>query len=194
MIAIGYSYMTDGGFKVYCNWVTYSDKGTYYHMQAPFLTRDDFCYEVDKDGNLVTPNVGEEWRISTQVSTEECPTLTSTPPTAVAALDDSFTIHECAILQGKEHKEFWDAYKRSKADEPENDPVNNPSHYTRGGIECIDGLKAAMTPLEFQGFLRGNALKYLWRCDQKGNMIQDLEKSIWYAKKLVEFTKESADE
>ena len=43
------------------------------------------------------------------------------------------------------------------------DLVNNPSHYTQGGIECIDAIKASMSDEEYAGFLKGNALKYLWR-------------------------------
>ena len=45
--------------------------------------------------------------------------------------------------------------------EPTHDPVHSPSHYTAGGIECIDYLRAKLSVDEFRGFLRGNALKYL---------------------------------
>jgi hypothetical protein len=59
--------------------------------------------------------------------------------------------------------------------------VNHPGHYTRGGIECIDALRAFMTAAEFQGFCRGNAIKYLWRMGHKGDSLQDLEKAMVYA-------------
>lgn len=39
------------------------------------------------------------------------------------------------------------------------DPVNSPDHYTFGGIETIDYLKAKLSPEEFAGFCRGNVLK-----------------------------------
>lgn len=68
---------------------------------------------------------------------------------------------------------------------PENDPVNKPSHYTSGGIECIDAIEASMTPEEFKGFLRGNTIKYLWRYQMKGGK-QDLDKADWYLRKLRE--------
>jgi hypothetical protein len=29
-------------------------------------------------------------------------------------------------------------------------------------------------------FNLGNAIKYIWRADEKGNTQQDLEKAIWY--------------
>ena len=63
------------------------------------------------------------------------------------------------------------------------DNVNHPEHYTRGGIECIDAIEASMEPAQFLGYLKGNALKYLWRYEDKGG-IEDLEKCQWYVKKL----------
>lgn len=66
----------------------------------------------------------------------------------------------------------------------EDDPVNHPAHYTRGGIECIDAIKASMSPAEFRGFLKGNAMKYIWRYDAKGKPVEDLEKAMWYLTRL----------
>jgi arginase family enzyme len=66
----------------------------------------------------------------------------------------------------------------------EADPVNKPEHYTQGGIECIDAIQASMTAEEFKGYLKGNALKYLWRYQNKGKPEQDLKKSAWYLDRL----------
>lgn len=63
------------------------------------------------------------------------------------------------------------------------DPVN-PDHYRTGGIECIDALRSVMSPEEFEGFCRGNAIKYLWRCREKGG-IEDVKKAIWYLRMMV---------
>lgn len=68
------------------------------------------------------------------------------------------------------------------------DPVNHPSHYTQGGVECIDALKAALGPDGFRAFLRGNIIKYLWRSEHKGKTIEDLKKAEWYLKRLIEST------
>lgn len=65
------------------------------------------------------------------------------------------------------------------------DPVNHPTHYTSGGVECIDAIRASMTPEEFKGFLKGNAMKYLWRYNLKGKPAQDLEKANWYLSRLT---------
>ena len=66
-----------------------------------------------------------------------------------------------------------------------NDPVNHPSHYASGGIECITAMEASMSPEEFQGYLRGNIFKYCWRFRDK-NGVQDLQKARWYIDKLVQ--------
>lgn len=61
--------------------------------------------------------------------------------------------------------------------------VNHPPHYTRGGIECIDAIKAALTEEEFRGYLKGNALKYIWRERHKGK-DEDLAKAGWYLNRI----------
>lgn len=66
------------------------------------------------------------------------------------------------------------------------DVVNNPSHYTTGDIECIDAIRASMSEKEFVGFLKGNAMKYIWRYDKKKKPIEDLRKSVFYINKLIE--------
>jgi hypothetical protein len=65
------------------------------------------------------------------------------------------------------------------------DPVNSPDHYTAGGIETIDYLRAKLTPEEYRGFLLGNALKYLSRAGRKGPGLTDLQKCAWYIGKLI---------
>ena len=60
------------------------------------------------------------------------------------------------------------------------DMVNEPPHYTAGDIECIDAIREALGPDGFRAFCRGNALKYLWRCEHKGNAQQDIDKASWY--------------
>ena len=54
-------------------------------------------------------------------------------------------------------------------------------HYREGAIECIDAIRAALTPEEFRGFCKGNVIKYCWRERSKGG-DQDLIKLQDYAK------------
>jgi hypothetical protein len=72
-----------------------------------------------------------------------------------------------------------------EARQVEKDAVNNPSHYTTGGIECIDAMQAMLSREEFIGYLRGNVFKYQWRYKHK-NGIEDLKKAQWYANRLIE--------
>ena len=55
------------------------------------------------------------------------------------------------------------------------DPVNNPPHYTTGGIETIDFIEAKKLNYNI-----GNVVKYLTRADHKGNKLEDLRKAQWY--------------
>ena len=64
-------------------------------------------------------------------------------------------------------------------------PVNHPSHYKVGGIEAIDYLQAKLSPEEFAGYCRGNALKYLSRAGHKDDAAQDYRKAIWYIERLI---------
>lgn len=65
------------------------------------------------------------------------------------------------------------------------DPVQRPSHYGQGEIECIDYIKDFLTREEYIGYLRGNIAKYMHRWRYK-NGAQDLEKAEWYLKQLIE--------
>lgn len=56
----------------------------------------------------------------------------------------------------------------------------NPPHYKRGEIECIDALRACMTPEEFRGYCKGSAMAYLWRLGQKDHAVQEAKKAGWY--------------
>lgn len=62
-----------------------------------------------------------------------------------------------------------------------NDTVNHPAHYTAhpSGIECIEVT-------EHMSFNVGNAVKYLWRADLKGDPIEDLRKAAWYVQREIE--------
>ncbi len=55
--------------------------------------------------------------------------------------------------------------------------VNHPSHYNShpSGVEAIEIVR-------WLPFNTGNAFKYLYRRGEKGNLVQDLEKALWYVK------------
>ena len=63
------------------------------------------------------------------------------------------------------------------------DVVNHPPHYTQGGIECIDAIRAALTADEWRGYVKGNALKYIWRERHKGG-DESIAKAAWYLERI----------
>ena len=65
------------------------------------------------------------------------------------------------------------------------DVVNSPNHYNNGSIECIEGIQASMSAEAFNGYLKGNCMKYLWRYDYKGKPVEDLQKAQWYLARLL---------
>jgi len=57
-------------------------------------------------------------------------------------------------------------------------------HYQKT-IQPWDAMEAWMSREQFIGYLRGNAIKYLARCDDKGG-LEDLQKAQHYLAKLIE--------
>ena len=66
--------------------------------------------------------------------------------------------------------------------------VNNPSHYggSKNPYETIKVIEA--WDLDF---CLGNAIKYISRAAHKDNMVQDLEKAIWYIQRKLSQIKEA---
>ena len=81
-------------------------------------------------------------------------------------------------FDGPTEKELTEAAKRA-------DAVHAPQHYCRGGVECIEAIKASMSPEAYKGYLKGNCMKYLWRYDSKGG-VQDLRKAEVYLGWLID--------
>lgn len=64
--------------------------------------------------------------------------------------------------------------------------VNNPPHYTQGGIECIDAMVAARGPEAVAIYCELAAFKYLWRMGLKDDPRQEVGKVAWYSNKAKE--------
>ena len=71
------------------------------------------------------------------------------------------------------------------------DAVNHPSHYTTGNIEVIDFIQDKLTPEEFEGYCKGNALKYICRAGKKDKdkKEEDMLKAVWYITRFVNSNK-----
>lgn len=59
--------------------------------------------------------------------------------------------------------------------------VDHPRHYNASpsGVEAIDVI-------EHMSFNVGNAMKYLWRANEKGATVEDLRKAAWYVQREIE--------
>lgn len=77
-------------------------------------------------------------------------------------------------------------------DEVKEDVVNHPSHYTQGGMECIDEMQLIFGKLATMYFCLLNAWKYRKRAPFKGKPEEDMKKSDWYLAKYKEL-KEGAN-
>lgn len=67
-----------------------------------------------------------------------------------------------------------------------NDNVQHPTHYTQGEIECIDCIKAAtVNKTGIEAFCVGNAIKYLFRYENK-NGLEDVKKAQFYINRLIQ--------
>lgn len=62
--------------------------------------------------------------------------------------------------------------------------VNHPSHYNSVKKETIKILDDYLTDEEYDGFLKGNVLKYIHRYKFK-NGVEDLNKAKWYLEELI---------
>lgn len=67
-----------------------------------------------------------------------------------------------------------------------NDPIN-PNHYKTNSIECIE--IAELFP-----YTLGNAIKYAWRAGLKDDLIQDLNKCLWYLNRAIDNGDDFVDE
>lgn len=75
----------------------------------------------------------------------------------------------------------------------ENDAIIHPGHYTQGGVECIDAIRASMGPYDFASYCKGNIMKYLWRYRLK-NGAEDLRKARVYLDWMIEVEEKAAEE
>lgn len=108
-------------------------------------------------------------------------------------VDDDEPKRECQCPQGLNDSHDCELVQWAIASGPrghgavDHDPVNHPGHYTAhpSGIECIQVT-------EHMCFNLGNAVKYIWRSDLKGDAIEDLEKAAWYLRREIDRRKAEA--
>lgn len=68
------------------------------------------------------------------------------------------------------------------------DMVNHPPHYKlANGMESKDIVQLVLTPEEYKGWCKGNALKYQFRAGKKdpNKTEEDYKKAIWFLNELI---------
>ena len=95
-----------------------------------------------------------------------------------------FLVNEGLISKPEQPEINFVKVERNDEVEPTNDAVQHPSHYTQGGIECIDAIRASMTADGFCDYCKGNIIKYIWRWRDKGG-VEDLRKASVYLNWLI---------
>jgi hypothetical protein len=91
----------------------------------------------------------------------------------------------------EELKNSWKAVEEKpevQQEEIKPDLVNHPPHYTKGGIETIDVIKAKLG-VNYKYYVKGNLIKYSDRLGDKDDWVQELGKIAWYANDLREYIK-----
>lgn len=101
-----------------------------------------------------------------------------------------YPCRECkntVITDSEEYNARQDMFEPATSQEPEveNNVINHPSHYTQGGIECIDAMESAFGSAQLAVYCKIAAFKYIWRCEYK-NGAEDVKKAIWYLNKFLE--------
>ena len=95
-----------------------------------------------------------------------------------------FLINEGLISKPEQPEINFVKVEHNDEVEPTNNAVQHPSHYTQGGIECIEAIRASMTADGFCDYCKGNIIKYIWRWRDKGG-VEDLRKASVYLDWLI---------
>ena len=130
----------------------------------------EYCYgfiHCENGCRLRKPGSGCRWNDLSDKSTEDC-----------------YHFLERLISKPEQPEINFVKVERNDEVEPTNDAVQHPSHYTHGGIECIEAIRASMTADGFLDYCKGNIIKYIWRWRDKGG-VEDLHKASVYLDWLI---------
>ena len=121
---------------------------------------------------------------------------TAYPPLEVETVSGDALVLKQQAEQRERLKEKWSRWCVSSEEindmmpdtpiKKKEDVVNSPSHYNTGGVEAIQAIEASMSKEAFQGYLKGNCMKYIWRMSYKGKAKEDTLKAQWYLNRLLE--------
>jgi len=125
-----------------------------------------------------------------QTQTKKKMSIDDEPPQAWNKLNSKYKYQ---LQWDEENEEYKDDAPNEHPVFGEQNMVDNPPHYNNGGIECIEAIEAMLSRDEYIGYLRGNALKYMWRFRYKSKPFEDLRKARWYEERLMKFLLDNQD-
>ena len=112
---------------------------------------------------------------------------------AIVNFGEGFIGHNCFIIDLPDscwHCRFSQLSHAANV-VPDSDPAQTyhyDKHYNELGIQPIEVMQALLTPTEFLGFLKGNIIKYSYRCGKKDDPKSELAKferyQEWYQQAL----------
>ena len=154
-----------------------------------------FGNEEDTDDEKKTEHEEEKMTIKEKAKEIEkyCNSIIDCRECAIK--DSNFTCYSLYDLFPKVIEKNYDIIfgnasetKEEKVEKKPEDMVNHPSHYTSGGVECIDAITSALSSYEdsVDSWLVGQVIKYLWRAPLKGKYEEDIKKAQFYLNRLVE--------
>lgn len=148
---------------------------------TPTKSEDELYYESKKVApgayqtpwDQLSPAARRMWRDVYSDSLLKKPQLTE--KTQLSEQDEVDIVEGKQTLSGKS---ISDPVKENTVD-----MVNHPPHYKShpSGIECIEVVR-------HMSFNIGNAIKYIWRCEDKNNKLEDLKKALWYIQDEIQLT------
>ena len=63
--------------------------------------------------------------------------------------------------------------------------MSEPEYYNRNGLSPLKAFERGLISYEeYMGFIKGNIIKYVVRCDKKGQGVSDVNKALDYCKLL----------
>ncbi|MBM5705181.1 DUF3310 domain-containing protein [Listeria ivanovii] len=161
---------------------------------------DELLKKLEKEGcrwwsyRVITPDDSRLWRYYKQNTVVYVKEKGVSYGDANYAKDEypNIPIEKYKVKQDEVAKWFGGATNAMKAfssngvsmKNENNDKVNNPAHYTAGGIETLDYIKAKVN--DYPSYAAGNILKYVSRYEHK-NGIEDLKKAQFYLNDLIEW-------
>jgi hypothetical protein len=97
---------------------------------------------------------------------------------AFAGMNTNGDCKECGAYNGERHQ-------NTCPHASPNDYQIGGDHYKELAVQPWAAMESWMSEAEFEGFLKGNVIKYLARAGKKDDELQDLKKALHYLEKLV---------